>query len=56
MSAIQKKKKINPKELYGVIDPKVGNYGKHPFFIQKANEAKAFLKSAGLPKKLTKAK
>jgi hypothetical protein len=56
MPAIQKKKKINPKELFGKIDPNVGNYGKHPFFVKKANEAKAFLKAVGLPKKLAKAK
>jgi hypothetical protein len=34
----------------------VGNYEKHPFFIKKANEAKALLKKVGLPKKLTKTK
>jgi len=51
MPAIQKKKKINPKKLFGVIDPKVGNYEKHPFFVKKANEAKEFLKKVGLPKK-----
>ncbi len=30
----------------------VGNYDKHPFFVKKANEAKAFLAKVGLPKEL----
>jgi hypothetical protein len=38
----------------GVIDSSVGNYEKHPFFIKKANEAKALLKKVGLPKELSK--
>jgi hypothetical protein len=33
-----------------VVAEKVGNYEKHPFFVKKANDAKAFLKTAGLPK------
>jgi hypothetical protein len=37
-----------------IVNPEVGNYEKHPFFIKKANEAKAFLKAVGLPKKLPK--
>lgn len=28
----------------------VGNYGKHPFFVKKLNEAKAFIERVGLPK------
>jgi hypothetical protein len=50
------RKSSKRKKTFAIIDPKVGNYEKHPFFIQKANEAKAFLKSVGLPKKLTKVK
>ncbi|MCW3118128.1 MAG: hypothetical protein JWM28_2210 [Chitinophagaceae bacterium] len=37
-----------------IISDKVGSYEKHPFFIKKANEAKSFLKKAGLPKELVK--
>ena len=44
------------KKVFAVVDPKVGNYEKHPFFVRKANEAKAILKAVGLPKKLAKAK
>ena len=51
MPAIQKNKKISSPKLLGEIDPKVGNYEKHPFFVKKANEAKEFLKKAGFPKK-----
>ena len=50
------KKTGGKKETLAVIDPKVGNYEKHPFFVKKANEAKALLKAVGLPKKLAKAK
>jgi hypothetical protein len=35
---------------------KVGNYEKHPYFVKKANEAKALIKAVGLPKKSAKAK
>jgi hypothetical protein len=42
--------------IFGIVDPKVSNYEKHPFFVKKANEAKALLKAVGLPKKLAKAK
>lgn len=38
----------------GVIDSSVGNYEKHPFFIKKANEARALLKKVGLPKEFLK--
>ncbi len=36
------------------IGDTVGNYEKHPYFVKKAEEAKAFLKATGLPKELTK--
>ena len=57
MSVAAKNKKTSMrKKAIGTVDPKVGNYEKHPFFIKKANEAKALLKAVGLPKKLAKAK
>jgi hypothetical protein len=43
------------RSISAIVDPKVGNYAKHPFFVKKANEAKALLKAAGLPKKTAKA-
>ncbi|MBX9784223.1 MAG: hypothetical protein K2X48_13115 [Chitinophagaceae bacterium] len=54
LSAKNKKQEIK-KKTFGIIDPKVGNYEKHPFFVKKANEAKALLKAVGLPKKPAKA-
>ena len=56
MSATAKNKKTATKKTYAEVDPKVGSYEKHPFFVKKANEAKALLKTVGLPKKLAKAK
>jgi hypothetical protein len=57
MNAITKnKKRIKNKKTFAEIDTKVGNYEKHPFFVKKANEAKALLKAVGLPKQLAKAK
>jgi hypothetical protein len=50
------KKTASKKKTLAVVDPKVGNYEKHPFFVKKANEAKALLKAVGLPKKMVKAK
>lgn len=44
------------KNPLAVVDSKVGNYEKHPFFVKKANAAKALLKAVGLPKQLAKAK
>jgi hypothetical protein len=35
-----------------VVSDKVGSYENHPFFVAKANEAKAFLQKAGLPPQL----
>jgi hypothetical protein len=57
MPIITKHKKISREEkASAIVDNRVGNYEKHPFFVKKANEAKAFLKEVGLPKKLTKPK
>jgi hypothetical protein len=51
-----KNKNTGKKKTLAIVDPKVGNYEKHPFFVKKANEAKALLKSVGLPKRTAKAK
>lgn len=56
MPVLSKNKKAGKKKTLAVVDPKVGNYEKHPFFVKKANEAKALLNAVGLPKKLVKAK
>ncbi|MBI1781579.1 MAG: hypothetical protein HYR66_09450 [Sphingobacteriales bacterium] len=57
MPVLNKKKKTSSaKKVNAIIDQQVGNYEKHPFFVKKANEAKAILKTAGLPKKLAKSK
>jgi hypothetical protein len=57
MSETTKNKKTSHKKKpLGIVDTKVGNYEKHPFFVKKANEAKALLKAVGLPKKLARAK
>ncbi len=46
------KSKTKKSKMFGVVDPQVGNYEKHPFFIKKANEVKALLKKVGLPQEL----
>lgn len=56
MPATAKNKKPVNNKASAIVDSKVGNYEKHPFFIKKAKEAKALLKAVGLPKKLAKAK
>lgn len=48
------KKTEKKKKTFAIIDPKVGNYEKHPFFVKKANEAKELIKAVGLPKKTAK--
>lgn len=54
-ASAKNKKTETKKKTLAIIDPKVGNYEKHPFFVKKANEAKALLKTVGLPKKAFKA-
>jgi len=53
---VKTKSNLQKKKILGTVDKSVGSYEKHPFFIKKANEAKAILKTAGLPKKFVKAK
>ena len=44
----------SPQKVYDdQVSDDVGNYEKHPFFVKKANAAKAFLKKVGLPKDFT---
>ena len=41
---IKHKSKSKKAKRIAVIDSKVGNYEMHPFFVKKANEAKALIK------------
>lgn len=41
------------KKPFGIVDPKVGNYEKHPYFVKKANAARKLLLRVGLPKVLS---
>jgi hypothetical protein len=34
------------------VDPAMEDFGSNPFFVKKLEDAKAFLKKAGLPKQL----
>jgi hypothetical protein len=45
----KKDKKTTSQKIHAIIDPSVGNYEKHPFFVKKANEMKELIK-VGLPK------
>lgn len=57
MNAIAKPKHPSKtKKAFAVVDPKIGNYEKHPFFVKKANAAAVLLKAVGLPKQLAKVK
>ena len=47
---------LKKSKILGKVDKSVGNYEKHPFFIKKANEAKAILKTTGLPKEFVRSK
>lgn len=50
---ITKKGSTNNKNT-AVVSESVGNYEKHPFFIKKANAAKALLMKVGLPNTFSK--
>ncbi len=56
MPIVKHKSKAKKQKPNGVVDSSVGNYEKHPFFVKKANEAKALIKEVGLPKELKKKK
>ena len=43
------KKTASKKKSGPIVSPEVGNYEKHPFFVKKANAAKALLKKVGIP-------
>ena len=52
MSITVKNKKVRQRnKTKAIVDPNVGSYDKDPFFVKKANTAKALLKETGLPKK-----
>jgi len=56
-TAIKKKnKKRKTKKIFAVVNPDVGSYEKDPFFVKKANEAKALINAVGLPDKPAKVK
>jgi hypothetical protein len=46
-------KKAAISKTSAIISDKVGNYEHHPFFVKKAEKAKAFLNANGLPKGLS---
>ena len=48
------KKETSTKKINAVVTDSVGNNEKHPFFIKKAEAAKALLLKVGLPNQLTK--
>ena len=61
MSVIKKNKKsakrtvagkraVTEQTTYAIVSDKVGNYANDPYFVKKANAAKAFLEKVGLPK------
>lgn len=42
------------KSRTAVVDKKMKDYGKHPFFVKKTEDANALIRKYGLPKELTK--
>lgn len=52
MSIKRKKAEQKTAKKSALITKSVGNYEKHPFFVKKANAAKAFLQRVGLPDSL----
>jgi hypothetical protein len=49
MAKIKKKKKAEEKKYFATVDPNMKNHIDDPYFVKKAEEAKAFLKRVGLP-------
>ena len=46
-------RKKTKKKTDAIVNPGVGNYEKHPFFVRNATAAKQLLHKVGLPKSLT---
>ena len=53
LSTVKRPKKANRKGKITITD-NVKDYSSDPFFVKKAQEAKAFLKSHGLPNKFVR--
>lgn len=54
MANKQKKRVRAIKGKAAIVSSTIGNYEKHPFFVKKREQAKAFLKKVGLPPVLAK--
>ncbi len=54
MANKQKKRVRAIKGKAAIVSSTIGNYEKHPFFVKKKEQAKAFLKKVGLPPVLAK--
>lgn len=52
MSKRKKSKKKATTKMGGIITNEIVNYENHPYFTKKDEEAKEFIKVAGLPKEL----
>ena len=56
--SIKNNNKVNKaeasKKAEPIIDNSIANYEAHPFFVKKANAAKALLSKVGIPKQLQK--
>ena len=50
MANEKKRKKVDKTKLLGTINPNMKSFGNDPFFLKKAEEAKAFLRRVGVPK------
>jgi hypothetical protein len=49
MAKVKKNKKRRTKKTIGIIDPHMEDFSNDPFFVKKAEEAKAFLRKHGVP-------
>lgn len=49
MANVKKKKKVEEKKYFATVNPNMKSRINDPYFIKKAEEAKAFLKRVGLP-------
>ena len=56
MSQTSRQKQKPQRGYMGKLDNSIGDFGNHPFFVRKAEEAKEFIKKHGLPGEQTKRK
>lgn len=50
MAHVKRQKKGDKKKIFAKVNPQMEDFGNDPFFLKKAEKARAFLRKNGVPK------